>query len=399
MEEVQTQENTELVETPSFNDIIDKSVDNLNNNKFKVFLYCPAMNSPSGGIGVLLRFARHLKDEGYDTNIIYEPVQDQPASYQASVKKNEQVYIFQKFNPTWLDFNYSDIKFIPLGDKEIEFNDGSKEKCEPLIVQAEDFLIIPEGYPDLMKKTAQTSCKRIVLAQSWFYILNAMMPGEKWQHYGIQDVISVSNSITEYLNSIMPGLKIKGIKQGINRKIFKQPENTTEKMPMVVFSANRGQESNMKAHNIIKNFYAFYPHLKWIRFMELGGLSREDFAERVKTAAFALYTDDIAGFGTLPLEAMACGTHVVGYASFGGKEYMTPNNGFWCNNGDIFQTAEILGLAIDRWLSGEMDIKDVQEEYERTLSNYTEEGEKEQLLNIINQYKNERINELNSLKK
>jgi glycosyltransferase involved in cell wall biosynthesis len=127
-------------------------------------------------------------------------------------------------------------------------------------------------------------------------------------------------------------------------------------------------------------------------------MSREQFAERLSSCAFSLYTDDIAGFGTFPLESMACGTHVVGWASFGGKEYMNENNGFWTNNGEIFHTAEMLGIAIDKWISGEMDIPGIQQEYEKTLSSYTVDGEKAQFLEVINQYKNERIYELESIK-
>jgi glycosyltransferase involved in cell wall biosynthesis len=60
---------------------------------------------------------------------------------------------------------------------------------------------------------------------------------------------------------------------------------------------------------------------------------------------------------------MACGTHVVGWNAYGGKEYVTTDNGFWTVNGDIFQTAEILGIAIEKWLNGEMDVAEIQEEY------------------------------------
>jgi len=44
--------------------------------------------------------------------------------------------------------------------------------------------------------------------------------------------------------------------------------------------------------------------------------------------SLVLYTDEIAGFGTLPLEAMASGTHVVGWTPLGGKEYINEKNGF-----------------------------------------------------------------------
>ena len=403
-------ENTEVkseVKQTTHNDVIDNAIDKLRSNKFKIYIYCPPMNSPSGGIGVLLKSAKNLKDNGFDVSLVYEPAQDQRASYEASSKAKKQIDIFSRFNPKWMDFSLSGVEILPLGDlrdekgnpKEMVFSDGTSQMCTPLNVSPEDFLIIPEGFPNIMQKTMQVSCKRIVFAQSWFYVLNAMQPGEKWQHFGIRDVISASDAITEYLFSVMPGLQVKPFKQGINRDVFKTPSKLSDKMPVVAFSASRGPENKLKTYNIIKTFYAFYPHLKWIRFQELEGLDREQFAERLSSCAFYLYTDDIAGFGTAPLEAMASGTHTIGWASFGGKEYMTNENGFWCNNGDIFQTAEILGIAIDKWLNGEMDKPEIQEKYEETLRKYTVEGEKQNIINILNEYKDERIKELESFKK
>ena len=406
--EIETETATVPVEEKklSHNEIIDLTIAKLQNNEFKVYFYCPPINSASGGMGTLLRLAKSLKDSGVNVNLIYEPRIDQRATAEDSFKESQkqkkqvQVEVHEQFLPNWLDFSLEGINIIPLGDKEITFGDKdrTKVKAQPLAVSPEDMLIIPEGFPDVMHKTVQVACKRIILAQSWFYVLNAMQPGQTWQHFGIQDVISVSDAISEYLNSVMPGLKIKGMKQGIDRKSFSVPKKMSDKFPMVAFSCNRGPENKAKTYNIIKTFYAFYPHLRWVRFVELANMSKEVFAERLSSCAFALYTDDIAGFGTLPLEAMACGTHVVGWASFGGKEYMNENNGFWTNNGEIFQTAEVLGVAVDKWLNGELDRPEVQDTYEQTLTKYTVAGETEQFLNIINEYKNERIHELEGIK-
>ncbi len=381
------------------NELVQSVIEKVRNNESKYYFYCPPLNGASGGIGVVIKLAKILKDAGYDARIVFEPRQDQRASYEESRKQNKQVDVFEKFNPQWLDFDFSNLEFIPLGDKQILYNDGTKQDSIALAVNPEDFFIIPEGFPNVMKKTMQVACKKIVLAQSWFYILNSLNTGETWQGLGVFDVISVSEAITEYLNTVMPGLNIKQFSQGINRNIFKVPGKKSGKYPMVGFMGNRGQENQMKTFNIIKTFQAFYPHLRWVRFIQLTGLSKKEFAERLASCAFVLYTDDIAGFGTLPLESMACGTHVVGWNSYGGKEYVTADNGFWTVNGDIFQTAEVLGIAIDKWLNGEMDVEEIQENYERTLERYTEEGEKEKFLNIINEYKNERINELEGLKK
>lgn len=393
---------TTVAEEPklSHNEVIDLTIQKIRDNDFNIVFYSPSMNTPSGGIGVLLKAAKNLKDAGHKVKIVYEPTLNQKLTYDLSMKAQKQIDVFDRFNPTWIDFSLDGVELAPLGDKKVIFSDNLdlEVQCSSLNVSPEDFLIIPEGFPNLMQQTMQVSCKRVVFAQSWFYVLLAMGPGQKWQHFGIQDVISVSDAITEYLDSAMPGLNIKNFKQGINRELFKAPKKLSDKFPMVAFTGSRGQENKMKTHSIIKNFYAFYPHLKWIRFVELGGMDKEQFAERLSSCAFLLYTDDIAGFGTLPLEAMASGTHVVGWAPFGGKEYINNDNGFWSKNGEIFETAELLGLAIDKWLSGEMDIPEIQDSYEKTLSPYTEEGEKTGMIDIINQYKNERINELEGIK-
>jgi len=99
------------------------------------------------------------------------------------------------------------------------------------------------------------------------------------------------------------------------------------------------------------------------------------------------------------LEAMACGTHVIGWAAFGSKEYIKQNNGFCSNNGDAFQMGEMIGVALDKWWSGEMDMEDTQSTYESILKDYTVEGEKNRIITIMEEYKLERTHELERSKK
>lgn len=383
----------------SHNQFIDELIVKLKSNDFTIHFYCPSMNTPSGGIGVLLRLARSLKDSGYGVKVWYEPRFDQKASMDASNKAKKRIDLFDKFYPTWLDFSISDIEFCPLGDTTIHFTDGSSQDATPLKVDTQDMFLIPEGFPNIMEKTAQVTCKRIVLAQSWLYVLSGMQNGQTWQNYGIKDVISVSDAITEYLLTIMPGLDVKDLKQGINRKVFHPPSKKSDKYPCIGFVNGRDSIAQIKLFNMIKMFCLIYPHFKWVKFIELSNLSREEFADRLRTCAFVLYADDVAGFGTLPLEAMACGTHVIGWAAFGSKEYVQKDNGFWCNNGDVFQMAEMIGIALDKWLSGEMDAEDTQGTYENILSNYTVDGEKNRIVEIIEEYKKERTHEFERAKK
>lgn len=379
------------------NNLIDQVIEKISKNNFNIYYFCPPMNVASGGVSVIFKQVAILKKAGFNAKIIYEPRTDNKSSYEESQKQKKQVMIFEKFDTSWLGNEASGVELIPLGENEIRFNDGSSIKGTQLIVNPEDFVIIPEGFPNVMERFSQIACKKIVLAQSWYYILNSMQIGQKWQQFGITDVISISNGITDYIKAIMPGLKIKNCIQSIDTEIFKK-QSLVNKFPKIAFMPGRSQDAVMKTYNVIKTFYSFYPHFRWIRFDELKGLSKEEFAERLGSSSLCLYTDEIAGFGTMPLEAMACGTHVVGWTPLGGKEYMTSDNGFWANNGDIFQLAELIGIAVEKLLSGQLDAEEIQKQYDDTVSKYTKEKEQTILINILNEYKHERISELQELK-
>ncbi len=379
------------------NKILDEVITKINNNDFNIYFYCPAMNTPSGGIGVLFKQANILQEHGFNVTMIYEPRFDSKASHEESQKKHKKIDIFEKFNPSWLGEQLGKVKLRALGTDTYFYSDGTKEKCEELRINPEDMVIIPEGFPNVMQKFSQLPCHKVVFAQSWYYVLNALSVNQTWQQFGFNHVISVSDGITEYLNAIMPGLNIKQYSQSIDRNLFK-PVAYQNKYPKIAYMPGRSQDAILKTFNVIKTFYCFYPQYKWIRFDELKGLAKEEFAERLGESAFILYTDEIAGFGTFPLEAMACGTHVIGWTPLGGKEYISPDNGFWAHTGEIFQLAELMGIALEKYLTSQMDVPSIQEEYEKTLSKYTPENEQESILKIYNEYKHERISELQKFK-
>ena len=401
--ETVSQEISQEEELKQREEAITGLVSKLDKDENTIYIYCPAMSAPSGGISVLFEHAKILKDAGKSVTIVYEPQQNNQASLEATKKARlkgakEPAIIFDKFNPSWLGSLKEDVSMRCLAEGELTYSDGTTEKIESLMMNPEDIMIIPEGFPNIMENTAQLPCKRIVMAQSWYYILSGLKVGQKWQHFGIKDVISISDGITEFLNTVMPGLNVKNYKQAIDRELFNVSENIADKAPMISYMPGRGPESQMKTNTVIRTFYEFFPHYRWVRFAQLQGLSKEDFASQLKTSALALYTDEVAGFGTFPLEAMACGTHVVGWTPFGSKEYINEDNGFWAVNGDVFQLAELIGMALDRYFSGLLDSEEVSKEYEKTLSEYTKEKEVESVLNIYKEINNERIEELKSIK-
>jgi len=387
-------------------DIKKQIVNKIENKDFVIYFYAPSINSPSGGMSVLFKQARILKDSGLNVKILFEPRVDNRASQQASMKVQKQVFIYEKFNPTWMGIDFSDIPLLPqIGPDEsgnpttkIRYVDSKDDESISVVnINPEDFVIIPEGCSNIMSQLANSGCKKIVFAQSWIYILNSLQSGQTWESFGIKDCMSISDTITQYIKSIMPNVKIKQYSQSIDRELFSVPEKISKKYPMVGYHASRGGENKMQTINVIKNFQSWYPHYKWVRFVELSGLSKKEYAERLQECSIFLCTDQIAGWGSSAPESMATGTAVVGWSAPGSTEYINAENGFWATNGDIFQLSEYLGIAIDKLLNGELDNSDIQASYEKTLSRYTVDGEKESVLKIYEEYINERIHEINTL--
>jgi glycosyltransferase involved in cell wall biosynthesis len=56
--------------------------------------------------------------------------------------------------------------------------------------------------------------------------------------------------------------------------------------------------------------------------------------------------------GLPPLEAMACACLVAGFDGGGGREYMTPDNGWWAEPGDWKAAIDGLAAALDLLNSG-----------------------------------------------
>jgi glycosyltransferase involved in cell wall biosynthesis len=301
-------------------------------------------------MGVLFKQAKILADNGYDVTLLYEGQ--------------------ETFNPTWMEFS---IEYIP----KVRING-----LESLRIDSNDLLVIPEGFGNLIDSTKNMKCKRTVLAQSWIYIYTSMPRAKSWKESGIESVISVSQGITEYIQKYMPGIEVKQYKQSIS-PIFK---SNLDKEFKVCYSSSRSNTQQMNTHNLINIVKSTDKRLRNVQFVELKGMSKQQFANELADCAFCLYTDEIAGFGTLPLEAMACNTHVVGFSNIGNKEYVRNSNGFWCQNGDYHTLTDNIIVELNRFLDGyEYDGLCLHEI--NTASHYNEPQEKERILDIFETFK------------
>jgi hypothetical protein len=301
----------------------------------RIVYFIPCFDGPSGGIAVLMKQAKLLREHGCRVTLVYQPrVVGQAPDGLPRVKR---------VNTSWLGFPVDDIELVPFG-KTAKAWEGDRQidLSLSLPLDPEDIVVIPEILGGYVVDLAGFTGRKVVYAQSWLFAFQQIPIGRTWLDFGIREVLTVGEAIRDFLLAEMPGLKIGLVRYAIDRTLFRPGP---VKLPVIAYQA-RNEYMQSKMALVIKLFHAAYPDLRHYRFERLRGLSQGEFAARLGLATAALHLDEIAGMPTLPLEAMACACLPVGWRTYGGSEYMSEDNGIWVENGNLPALAHALGQTL-----------------------------------------------------
>ena len=141
-------------------------------------------------------------------------------------------------------------------------------------------------------------------------MVNSLIPGTDWTSFGIQDVITTSTNLKEWLENFYGAGKydIKTYNLGIPE--YFERSDAPQKPVISVIGRNANEISKF-----VKLFFSKYPQYNWVTFDPMVTKSkppkpmrRVDFAKRLQGNFAALWIDRLASFGTFPLECMKSGT-------------------------------------------------------------------------------------------
>ena len=249
-------------------------IEKLNNKDFKIYFFTlDTQGNPSAGVANVYEHVRMLREVGYDAQIMHE--------------KNEYHGV-----QDWLEDSYMDLPHVSAESGDLN-------------IAPEDFIIVPEIFSNVMSQVKDLPCKKIVMSQNYYYILELLTMGMKWTDYGFDDVITTSQKQADYIKQHFPAVDTHIVPVGIP-DYFKSTDKIKE--PVIAISS-REQSDTMR---IIKSFYLQFPQYKWISFQELRNLPRKQFAEILGKSCLSVWVDNVAGFGTMPIESMECETPVIG---------------------------------------------------------------------------------------
>jgi len=261
------QEKTEKVRT---------SLEKIVNKKSK-FLFCiPDSINPTASVYEMYFHATVVKNMGYEVFIM--------------VEKGDYVI------PTWIEKELTTFKHISMADPK-------------LMVGPEDIMVIPEIYSNIMEQTKNLPCARVGLLQSVDYMMNALIPGTDWKSFGINDVITTSETLKEWLETFQGKGKFNIQAYNVGIPSYFQRSSIPQKPVVSVVGRNANEISKL-----IKLFFSRYPQYRWLTFDPMltkskppQQMRRIDFAKRLQGNFAAVWVDRISSFGTFPLECMKSG--------------------------------------------------------------------------------------------
>ena len=289
---------------------VQLSIQNLREKKARIYFFVQdTKGNAKASIRLIYQMADALKKDGFNPIMLHE--------------KNDYVGV-----ASWLGEEY-----MTLPHKAIE---GQNLEISP-----EDFLIIPEIFGFIMEQVSKLPCAKIVLTQQYSNMLETLQPGQGWAQFGFYKCITTSNLQKDYIERVMRQSTFDIVKPYIGENFSPKPTP-----PMPIVAVHTKEQSD--AVNLIKTFYLKFPQYRWFTFRDLRGLSEKDFAKSLKECFLSIWIDDKSGFGTFPLESMACGVPTIGKIPDLQPEWMTEDNGIWVT--DVTLMSDFIADFIQNWL-------------------------------------------------
>lgn len=191
-------------------------------------------------------------------------------------------------------------------------------------ISPSDTVVIPEGFPDLMKGLTAGHLHKVVIALNLHYIFEALPAGEKWQQYGIGAVITSSEVMANYIRWATGVSKVGVVNTAVNPRLyFPQPEK--QKFRIAYMS-----RKDLHTPHIKKILAARGDTFRNVEFVPLENMPETEYARVLRESVIYLTTSPFEGANLSVLEAMGCGCICVGYDGIGGAEYIV-GNGPWQN--------------------------------------------------------------------
>jgi len=262
-------------------------------------------DQPRGGVNVLYDHVFTLRQHGFDAFVVHAT-----PSYR---------YRFAQYP-------------VPVIDASTDFR-----------VLKTDTLVVPEDYAAAIRRCRNLSCRKVLFCQGHYCIFDGLEPGEKWSDFGFSTYLCTSILMRQVMKRWF-GVDASVVSPCVDTAFYSDEPKPLGPPFTVATMPRKGRRQLRFVQGLLAaDGSGTSEALSWV---EISGMPQEDVATRLRNAHIYVATGVNEGLGLPPLEAMAAGCLVVGFAGGGGAEYATAENGVWVPDEDVWALAEALEQTI-----------------------------------------------------
>lgn len=316
----------------------------------RTFIFLPPLPRMSGGLAVLQKLGEYIHRAGFS---VYFVARERAAWFGDFLREGmPPLLLWESGDAPKLD--------VPLGTNDI--------------------WLIPEGWPHSILPGLRAGCRTVIYVQNWAYLLSewpeGLDPAKLPVHY-----LAVSRPVAWHIREVT-GRHATLLRPGIDISFFhpscdtEHAKNYFQQHPVIGWMPRKNKALSRHIREIVAARRT-QQHLVQPEWLEIANMTQAQVAEALRRCDIFLATGFPEGCPLPPLEAMASGCISVGFAGFGGWDYMReetldshredsvgllpfwlpeslrdeadprPANGFWVSDGDVIGAA----LAMDNALA------------------------------------------------
>uniref|UniRef100_B8DQQ3 Uncharacterized protein n=1 Tax=Nitratidesulfovibrio vulgaris (strain DSM 19637 / Miyazaki F) TaxID=883 RepID=B8DQQ3_NITV9 len=269
----------------------------------RTFLFVPPLPRMTGGLAVLYRMAAHLHAAGYPVFL---------------VPREGGAPGLDPDNPPAPVMGWDEAAAA---------------------VTPQDVWLVPEGWVNALAPGLRAGARCVVYVQNWAYLLSSLPPGVSWPQLDVS-FLAVSDPVAWYTREVT-GREAPVLRPGIDLELFRPvwadgadgsdggeriPDGPAHGPVRIAWMPRKNRALAQQVRDLLSARLALSAargerpvEVEW---REIHGRSHADVADLLRTSQVFLATGFPEGCPLPPLEALASGCLLVGFAGFGGWDYM-----------------------------------------------------------------------------
>ncbi|WP_029008265.1 glycosyltransferase [Azospirillum halopraeferens] len=205
---------------------------------------------------------------------------------------------------------------------------------------ADDVVVLAEDARHSLRHPAIGPARKVVFCQNHFYLAGGLHGAPDLRRFGVEAVVTSGDVITAFIRRRLPGLPVATVHLAIDPALYRPAP--AKALQVAVIPRKRPHEFRY-IRDLLRHEH---PDLCAIRWVVLENAREDQVAHVMAESAVFLSLARLEGVGLTGLEAMACGCAVTGFLGDGGREFATPDNGWWARDEDCEDAVRQLAACL-----------------------------------------------------